>query len=156
MSREIVILRHAQAETVATDGKDASRRLSPKGHQEARAVRDYFGQHKLAFDRVLCSPASRARETAAEVLGEAALDIDTQIYDATPGTLMSVLDGASASARVLLIGHNPGLEQLIALLVEGRSEDARGLPTAGVARLSVPPERPLEPGIATLKDFWSP
>lgn len=156
MSREIVILRHAQAESVATDGKDTSRRLSARGQQEARAVRAYFDQHQLRFDRVLCSPAHRARETAVEVLGDAALDIDAEIYDATPGTLMSVLDGASTSPRVLLIGHNPGLEQLIALLVEGRSEDCRGLPTAGVARLSVPPERQLEPGIATLKDFWSP
>jgi phosphohistidine phosphatase SixA len=156
MSREIVILRHAQAEPHETRD-DFARRLTAKGRGECAAVREHFAQQRVAFDRVLCSPAARALETARAVLGDdARIDEVPAIYEATPGTLIDVLEQALASPRVLLVGHNPGLEQLVALLVEGRSEDFRGLPTAGVARLTLPADTALEPGIARLADFWSP
>lgn len=156
MSREIVILRHAQAEPHETSD-DIARKLTARGQAECEAVKKHFAEQKLGFDRVLCSPSARTLETARRVLGDGvALTEVRAIYEATPGMLVDVLDEAADANRVLLIGHNPGLEQLVALLVEGRSEDFRGLPTAGVARLSLPPERALEPGIAKLADFWSP
>jgi phosphohistidine phosphatase len=157
MSREIVILRHAQAQPAAAGGKDAERELTAHGRTEAQAVARWFSEHALAFDHVLCSPAARARQTAALVLGEgSAPQVDARIYDATPGTLIGLLDEVRGAGRVLLVGHNPGLEQLVALLTEGRSEVAHGLPTGGVARLSVPTGAALEPGVATLRAFWSP
>lgn len=156
MSREIVILRHAQAEPHEAS-EDIARKLTARGAAECEAVKQHFAEQSLTFDAVLCSPAARTRETARRVLGDGASVTEVrQIYEATPGTLVDVLDDAKEANRVLLIGHNPGLEQLIALLVEGRSEDFRGLPTAGVARLALPAGRPLEPGIAKLADFWSP
>lgn len=158
MSREIVILRHAQAQAAGVGQSDASRELTVHGRAEAEAVRRWFTEHALAFDGVLCSPAVRARQTLDLALAGAAADIriEPRIYEATPGTLIDVLDAARGAGRVLLVGHNPGLEQLVALLTEGRSEVAHGLPTAGVARLSVPTGAPLEPGVATLHAFWSP
>jgi phosphohistidine phosphatase len=158
MSREIVILRHAQAQPPAAGQADASRELSEHGHAEAAAVRRWFSEHGLQFDAVLCSSATRARQTLDAVLGDAAAQarIESRIYEATPGTLIDVLDTARGAGRVLLVGHNPGLEQLVALLTEGRSEIAHGLPTAGVARLSIPTGQALEPGVATLHAFWSP
>jgi phosphohistidine phosphatase SixA len=157
MSREIVILRHAQAQPAAAGQSDAARELTAHGRAEAQAVRGWFAEHGLGFDAVLCSPAVRARQTLEIVLdGAADARIDPRIYEATPGTLVDVLDAARGAGRVLLVGHNPGLEQLVALLTEGRSEVAHGLPTAGVARLSVPTGAPLEPGVATLRAFWSP
>ena len=157
MSREIVILRHAQAQPAAAGQPDAARELTPHGRAEAAAVRRWFAEHALTFDAVLCSPAARARQTL-EIAVDGAADarIEPRIYEATPGTLVDVLDAARGAGRVLLVGHNPGLEQLVALLTEGRSEIAHGLPTAGVARLSVPTGAPLEPGVATLHAFWSP
>lgn len=157
MSREIVILRHAQAQPPATGQADAARELSEHGRAEAAAVRRWFSEHGLQFDAVLCSPAIRARQTLDAVIGEGAANarIEPRIYEATPGTLIDVLDTVRVG-RVLLVGHNPGLEQLVALLTEGRSEIAHGLPTAGVARLSVPTGQALEPGVATLHAFWSP
>src|SRR5512147_124673 len=157
MSREIVILRHAQAQPAAAGQPDAARELTPHGRAEAQAVRQWFAEHALTFDAVLCSPAARARQTLEIALdGAADVRIESRIYEATPGTLVDVLDGARGAGRVLLVGHNPGLEQLVALLTEGRSEIAHGLPTAGVARLSVPTGMALEPGVATLHAFWSP
>jgi phosphohistidine phosphatase SixA len=157
MSREIVILRHAQAQPPAAGQADAARELSAHGRVEAAAVRRWFSEHGLQFDAVLCSPAIRARQTLEAVIGEGSANarIEPRIYEATPGTLIDVLDTVRVG-RVLLVGHNPGLEQLVALLTEGRSEIAHGLPTAGVARLSVPTGQALEPGVATLHAFWSP
>ena len=158
MSREIVILRHAQAQSPSVGQADADRGLTDSGRDEAAAVARWFAAHGLAFDAVLCSSATRARETAQVALGcaSAQMRIEPRIYDATPGTLISLLDEEHGAGRTLLIGHNPGLEQLVALLTDGRSEVAHGLPTAGVARLSVPSGQALEPGVATLHAFWSP
>lgn len=156
MSREIVILRHAHAEPAAPGQPDSARALSARGRAEAAAVRDWFAQHALTFDAVLCSPSVRTRETLALAAPGSAADFDARIYEASPGDLIDVLDAAAGAGRVLLVGHNPGLEQLLALLIDGRSEAARGLPTAGVACLRVPSGQPLEPGVAYLRAFWSP
>jgi phosphohistidine phosphatase SixA len=56
----------------------------------------------------------------------------------------------------MLVGHNPGLEQLAALLDSGQTGDYRGMPPAGVAVLSLPATAALEPGIATFTNFWWP
>jgi phosphohistidine phosphatase len=56
----------------------------------------------------------------------------------------------------LLIGHNPGLEQMAALLASGQSGDFRGMPAGGVAVLSLPADAQLEPGVAKLAAFWWP
>ena len=58
--------------------------------------------------------------------------------------------------RVLVVGHNPGLERLAALLNSGRSGDYRGMPTAAVAVLLLPLETAIEPGAARLAAFWWP
>ena len=58
--------------------------------------------------------------------------------------------------RLLLVGHNPGLERLVALLSSGQSGDYRGMPPAAVAVLALPAEAEIEPGIATLSTFWWP
>ena len=81
---------------------------------------------------------------------------DERIYDATPGRLIQVADDHKDSGRVLLVGHNPGLEQLVALLTSGQSGDFRGMPAGGIAVLSMPADAALEPGIARLAAFWWP
>ncbi len=109
--------------------------------------------------RVLCSPARRTRETLArvlEVLGYSDVRYEPRIYDAVPGTLMAVLDEHAEVDRVLMVGHNPGFEQTAALLHSGQSGEFRGMPTAGIAVLKIPPEGPLEPGVGMLTRFWWP
>ena len=81
---------------------------------------------------------------------------DERIYGATSGGLMQVADEYRDQGRVLLIGHNPGLEQLMALLTSGQSDDSRGMPAASVAVLRLPASATLEPGIAELAAFWWP
>ncbi len=67
---------------------------------------------------MLTSPATRAKDTARRVLGDGvAIDEVRAIYEATPGTLIDELDSAADAERVLLVGHNPGLEDLVLMLV---------------------------------------
>jgi len=70
--------------------------------------------------------------------------------------LMQVADEHRDIARVLLVGHNPGFEQLAALLSSGQSGDFRGMPAGGIAVLSLPDDADLEPGVARLAAFWWP
>lgn len=155
---ELILLRHAHAEPQAGPGTDAERPLSLRGEAEAEAAAAWLTQHGLP-ERVVCSPAQRARQTLARVLdGAGYLDTreDPRIYEATPGELMDVIADHRDCARLMLVGHNPGFESLAALLATGQSGDHRGMPPAGIAVLSLPREAELEPGCARLIRFWSP
>jgi phosphohistidine phosphatase len=153
---ELILLRHAHAEPQT--GTDAERPLSLRGEAEADAAAAWLTQHGLP-DRVVCSPAQRARQTLARVLGSAGY-VDTRederIYEATPGDLMDVIADHRDCSRLLLVGHNPGFESLAALLATGQSGDHRGMPPSGIAVLSLPRDGELEPGCARLITFWSP
>jgi phosphohistidine phosphatase SixA len=156
MSRELLILRHAHAEPQAPGGTDFERPLSAKGRDEAAAVRAWLSRQKLTPARVLASPAARAKATAEIAFADAKLTLVARIYEAMPGDLVAVLDEHVGDGLNVMVGHNPGLEQFVALLAEGRSEDFRGLPTAGVAHLQLPAAGTIEPGSARIQTFWWP
>jgi len=116
-------------------------------------------ENNLLPDCVLCSPARRTRETLEAVLGTIGYvekRLEDRIYEATPGTLAALVDDRRDLDRVLIVGHNPGLERLVALMTEGTSSDYRGMPPAGIAVLGFPREASIEPGVASLNAFWWP
>lgn len=157
--RHLLLLRHAHAEPATAGQDDLDRPLSPTGRAEAEAAARWLREHSAVPDRVLCSPARRTRETAEALLsalGYADLRWEPRIFEASPGELIGLLQEHSEPARLWLVGHNPGLEQLLALLTDGRSAEVRGLPPGAVAWLEVPAEGPLEPAAARLRAFWSP
>jgi phosphohistidine phosphatase SixA len=157
--RELILLRHAHARPVLAGQADIDRPLSPIGWAEAEAAGRWLAENNLQPDRVLCSPARRARETLEAVLekiGYAEQRLVDDIYAATPGTLAGLADANRDVGRLLMVGHNPGFEQLAALMYSGQSGDYRGMPPAGIAVLSLPMEAAIEPGIATLSAFWWP
>ena len=157
--RELILLRHAHAEPADNGQADIDRPLSPHGLAEAEAAGRWLLEQRLVPDRVLCSPARRTRETLEAVLGLTGYveqRLDERVYDATPGTLAALVDEQRDVERLLLVGHNPGLEQLVALMSSGQTGDYRGMPPAAVAVLSLPKEATIEPGIAQLAAFWWP
>ena len=115
---------------------------------------------RLAEGKVyLPDAAARAKETCERVLaaiGYADVRTDPRIYEATPGTLIRVLDEHTDANPLLLVGHNPGLENLVALLTEGASDSGRGIPPAGVVWLGLPADAPTDPGTAAVHHFWWP
>ena len=157
--RELILLRHAHAEAAVHGQDDMDRPLSRQGQAEAEAAGRWLKEHGYAPDRVVYSPARRTRETVEQVLsvlGYLEQKAEPRIFDATPGTLMQVADEQKELGRVLLVGHNPGLEQLAALLSSGQSGEFRGMPAGGVAVLKMPVNADLEPGVAELAAFWWP
>ena len=156
--RQVILLRHAHAEPASPGQADIDRPLSPQGLAEAEAAGRWLAEHRLQPDCVLCSPARRARETleaVLEVTGYAEQRLEQAIYEATPGALIGLLQDHQEVERLLLVGHNPGLERLVALLNSGRSDEYRGMPTAAVAVLALP-AAPIEPGQGRLTAFWWP
>jgi len=156
--RELILLRHAHAESAAVGQDDKSRNLSVTGHAEAQAAGHWLREHGLHPDRVLCSDATRTRETLAALgdIGAGEVYEDASIYEASPGTLAALVDANRDAERLLLVGHNPGLEQLAALMHSGQTGDYRGMPPGGIAVLKLPVDVNIEPGIATLTRFWWP
>lgn len=157
--QELILIRHAHAEAQAPSGRDIDRPLSALGRTQAAAGAAWLAGHGIAGARVLCSPALRTRQTFEALRRELpGLELieEAGIYEATPGELISIIESHRPAPRILLVGHNPGLESLVSLLAEGSSTDGRGMPTGAIARLSIPAASALEPGAAGVVEFWWP
>lgn len=135
-TRTLVILRHAKAanpEGVA----DVDRPLTSRGHADATAAGAWLSHRGYAPDLVICSPARRTRETwhgVALALGSAPkVRYEDKAYSASASSLLDLITSVGDKrTSVLLIGHNPALSQLSALLDPERA-DPEGLRTAGAA-----------------------
>ena len=157
--RELILLRHAHADPALPGQPDIDRPLSAEGLAEAEAAGRWLRDRGLVPDCVLCSPARRTRETLEAVLGIVGYvdqRLEPAIYEATSGTLVTLADEHCEVGRLMLVGHNPGLERLAALLHSGQSGDYRGMPPGGIAVLGLPADAAIEPGIAKLTSFWWP
>jgi phosphohistidine phosphatase len=155
----LVVLRHAKSDW-PPGVPDEERPLSPRGRRDAKAVGVWLAEHDVRPDAVLCSPANRTRETWARVSqalessgGAPEATYDESIYEASVKALQRVLRGAPAKARtVLLIGHNPGVHDLVVQLAHGRDEKAKALAAASFPK----PWTDLDAGSATLEVFEVP
>ena len=157
--RELILLRHAHAEPALPGQSDMDRPLFAEGLAEAEAAGRWLRDKQLVPDCVLCSPARRTRETLEAVLatiGYVDQRLVPAIYEATPGTLAALIDEDRDSTRLMLVGHNPGLERLTALLHTGQTGEYRGMPPAGIAVLNLPTGAAVEPAAAELSAFWWP
>lgn len=143
--RTLFILRHAKSERGAAVD-DFARPLSARGRRDAPRMARWIAARGPVPDLVLSSPARRARETAgamAEVLAIPAghIHYDDRLYLAGCDTLLAALRGCpTRAATLLLVGHNPGLEELLEYLSAGPPprNDAGKLLTAGaLARLTL-------------------
>lgn len=159
--KTLLILRHAKAQPDAPHG-DKKRALTERGLRDAAAM-----GHKLAsltgrIDLVVSSDAKRARQTA-ELAAEAAgysgeIEYNADIYGAGLDALLDVVKRLPDSADcVVLVGHNPGFEDLAAELAAPGTLPPR-LPTAGVARLEFDAAswRSAKPGTGRLASVNSP
>lgn len=157
--RELLLLRHAEAMNAGPDARDAERPLSLHGEGQAQAVGAWLAEQGARPDAVLCSSARRAQMTAdavCRIIRAPTPECLPAIYEATPGELLALAERYVPGARqLLLVGHNPGIEQLLALLTSGRSADARGIGPATLAWVEVPDDV-LEPGHGRLRTLWSP
>ena len=144
MSRELLILRHGKSDW-DVDVDDYHRPLIDRGTRGAQQIGVWLLQQKLIPDHVVSSPAERAlvtAEKAVKAMGLATTLItrEERIYAAGLRDLLPVVRKVPAETkRLMLVGHNPGVEQLLKYLAETEIEmpdDGKLLPTATLARLS--------------------
>ena len=124
--KTLLLLRHSKAENAAPGSSDIDRALNERGRNEAQAMGTFIRKQNLTFELVLCSPALRARETAELVLAAAEITAnvryDQRIYEASPRQLLEVISEVEEDkSAVLLVGHNPGMEELLRALT-GKGE----------------------------------
>jgi phosphohistidine phosphatase len=149
--KRLTLLRHAKSGDDGTVARDFDRPLNAKGRRAARAIGRYMRDRALRFDTVIASPATRVAETLQEVealYGSGlAAHWNKTLYLATPDELLDAVHAAPAEAEsLLLVGHNPGLEQLVLRLVPHGADRARSeveikYPTASLVEMAFPVDR---------------
>lgn len=148
--KQLMLLRHAKAESEPSID-DADRPLSVRGKHDATAMGAVLRRRALIPQLVLCSPAVRTRGTLAllaPALGEPAVCIENELYLASWKQILSHIQAVEpAVERVLVIGHNPGLADCAASLLdreadreewERRALMAAKFPTGALAVIDVP------------------
>jgi phosphohistidine phosphatase len=143
MTHELLLLRHAKSDW-SVEMDDFSRPLKKRGRRAAKQIGRWLYNQNLIPDVILCSPAMRTLSTAQRVcrqldIDESAIIFDPRIYEADTLTLLEILKTSGHEQRVLLVGHNPGLEDLLLRLIPDPvplSANGKCLPTAALAHLS--------------------
>jgi len=110
--RTLVLLRHAKS--AYPDGvADHDRPLAPRGKREAGLAGDWLRANLPVIDAVLCSTATRTRQTLARTGIDAPVRYVDRLYDASPGMVIEQINGVADDVSVLLVvGHEPTMTQL--------------------------------------------
>jgi phosphohistidine phosphatase len=120
--KTLLLLRHAKPSSGSPTGRDFDRPLVEEGRAAAQMVGQFLRRERLTPAVVLCSPATRARETAERVIAAASFSalllFDERIYEASVERLIELISEVSEDETdvLLLVGHNPGFEELLARL----------------------------------------
>lgn len=166
--KRLTLLRHAKSGWDDPVARDFDRPLNAKGKRAARTMGRHMREEGMTFDHVVASPATRVMETLDELwhgYGRSlSLTLDKRIYLASADTLLDLLQDAPDEAESLLLsGHNPGMEELVLLLVPDGGSDEREaveekFPTASLAEIRFDAGRwqDLRPGTGTLTRFVRP
>ncbi len=132
--KTLLLLRHAKSSWKDSDVRDFDRPLNQRGLKAAPAIGRLIKKRKLQPDLLLSSPAERARQTTQLVIEAAGLKTelryDERIYEASVERLLGLVSELDDEAgTIMLVGHNPGFEELLEML----TGEAHKLPTAALA-----------------------
>jgi phosphohistidine phosphatase len=137
--KTVLLMRHAKSSWKDHKLKDIKRPLTKRGKSDAPFMGQILADKELVPQMILCSTALRARMTAEMVVEKCGYTgeityIDS-FYLAEPAVYAEALCSLPDEIeRVLLIGHNPGMEGLVQIL----SGQVEALPTSAIAYLSLP------------------
>ena len=143
--KRLYLLRHAKSSWDDPTLADQDRPLAPRGRRAAKVMAQHLGRKGIAPELVLCSPSRRTRQTLARIapsLGKSAdVRIEPELYAAPAPVLLEVLHGVPDEVEsVMLICHNPGIQDLAMSLSRAGSKSTRvrsKFPTAALATLEL-------------------
>lgn len=167
--KKVSLLRHAKSGWDDPVARDFDRPLNAKGKRAAQRIGQYLRDQRIAFDHVVASPAIRVVETI-EYLGDGAVEKlnpawDKRLYLASAVSLLDVIQEANDGYdSLLLVGHNPGLEDLVLMMVPDapgdgtRDQVEEKFPTASIAEITFPVDRweDVRPNGGTISLFVRP
>lgn len=134
-------MRHAKSSWDAPELSDHDRPLNRRGKRDAPRMAQWLFEYGIIPDRIVSSTAKRARKTAEEIANRCGiaerLELNRELYFGDPESWGELLrDTETEAACVMLVGHNPGLEDFLEQLT-GQYER---LPTAAIAHVELPAE----------------
>src|SRR3954451_8846441 len=140
--RTLILLRHAKSDW-SGDEDDRHRPLAPRGLRQAPEAGRWLARNLERIDLAVVSPAARARSTwelaSAELAVPPPIRYDERLYGASARELLAVVRELADEERyVVLVGHNPGLEDLAGTLSRGSVR----MPTSALAVVALPLEWP--------------
>jgi phosphohistidine phosphatase len=164
----LMLLRHAKSDWTMQGQSDHDRALSPRGRMAAPVMGRYMAAHDLIPDHAIVSTSRRTRETwrlVADMLPALpVVEFKDRIYEASPRDILAAIAETPGSAQSLLVvGHNPGLQDTANLLVESgdshlRDSLAEKFPTGALAviDLAIDDWTGIRPGCGRLTNFVTP
>ena len=147
MKRSLLIMRHGKSDWNTGSRSDFERPLAKRGQKAVKRMGQWLIQQELIPDHIISSPANRAQQTAIGIcraikVAESTINWEPRVYGAGMATLLDVLTACPPlKQRVILIGHNPGLEMLVRFLAGETfetSHENNPMPTAALACLDMP------------------
>lgn len=156
----LLVLRHAKSERDLPDVADHDRPLNERGQRDAPRMGRLAREKHLLPDLIITSTARRARETAAGFVAGSRFGGEVQpvesLYLAAPRAYLTMLSSVGEDVgRVMVVGHNPGVEELVKQL----TGQATSMPTAALAEIVLPIARWSELDDSTrgeLRGVWRP
>jgi phosphohistidine phosphatase len=164
VSHRLVLVRHAKSSWDDPNLADHDRPLAPRGEKALRRMRQHLEELGIRPDLVLCSSARRTKATLQGIekaFGHhAVVEVEDRLYAADARELLARLHSIGDDVGIaLMVGHNPGIADLIDLLVarDDAGPGAEDVPTGAIAVVSLAAPWPsVEPGTGTLESLWRP
>lgn len=132
MTFTLMLLRHAKSSHAEGQMGDHDRPLSDRGRRDAPRIARYLESSRLKPDMVLCSTAVRARQTLEPILSiwpDIPVSFEDGLYLCTTEDAIRQLRAVTDANRVLLVGHNPTMEDLVGQLFDRKLDHQASLPT---------------------------
>ncbi|MDZ7681317.1 MAG: histidine phosphatase family protein [Fodinibius sp.] len=162
--KNILLLRHAKSSWDDSSLKDFDRPLAKRGKQDAPRVGRFMRESKTLPAVIISSPAQRAKQTVEFVAAEAnigtdAISWDEDLYYGGARDYLSAIQQAPENAvGIMLVGHNPLMEETVSLLCNGEGGYGVRIPTAALVCIEHPAIEweQVKPGTARLKWMMTP
>jgi phosphohistidine phosphatase len=166
--RRLLLMRHAKSDWTAGGQRDVDRALAERGRKVAPMMGHYLARHGLRPDKMLVSSARRTRETCDLMLpafpDAPPVVYDARLYDAQPEGLLAIVQETEPGSHTLMvIGHNPAMQELSDTLtgsgdIRARQSMVTKFPTAALAVIDFAVDRwdRVEPHSGRLDRFVTP
>ena len=165
MPRTLLLMRHAKSDWPTGPGNDFERPLTDRGNKDASRIGGWIQEHNWMPDQIICSPATRVKQTVDHLCQQIGIDsrtvkYDKRIYEADQNHLLNMLkETNSLTTRLLMVGHNPSFSDLLNFLCSDSTHPTvdRSMPSAALAVIALKaPWSTLDQGSGELMSLIQP